>query len=329
MKTVLATILVVTVAIGTAASAQQVAAGTSADHPFVAGSPLGVTEDGRFTPISRNVKVYGAVFNAESCSYDPVRNLIVVPNRGANQNEIPNDGFVSLLNHDGSVHTARWIGVNRNGLVLNHPFGSDIRAGKLYIADVDGGTADGAPQIAVLRMFEMTTGNPVGEIRVPQSPWFNDIAVADDGTIFATQTGTQDGQTPMRLYKITSAGRASVLLEGSPLARPNGVAIDAAGNVVVVNTGNDAVLTFSPLGHLLKTEHAAMPGSDGLVVLPDGTKYVSSVLHGGVSKIMPGKAAELIATGIPSAASMCFDPAERQLVIPMNTNNAVALVRLR
>jgi hypothetical protein len=52
---------------------------------------------------------------------------------------------------------------------------------------------------------------------------------------------------------------------------------------------------------------AAQTGSDGLVVVPDGTKYVSSVQHGGVSGIPPGKAAELIAQNIPSAASMRYD----------------------
>ena len=72
-----------------------------------------------------------------------------------------------------------------------------------------------------------------------------------------------------------------------------------------------------------------MPGRDGLVIMPDGTKYVSSVRQGGVSRIRPGQPAELIATNIPSAASMCYDAGANQLVIPMNPNNAVAIVPLR
>ena len=132
----------------------------SSPAPFEAGKSLGVTADGKFSPMSANVKVYGAVVSAESCVYDPTRDLIMVVNRGANQNEIPNDGFISLLNHDGSVHTARWIGGTRNGLTLNHPFGSEINGGKLYLADSDGGTADGAPRLAVIRMFDIRTGAP-------------------------------------------------------------------------------------------------------------------------------------------------------------------------
>ncbi len=279
--------------------------------------------------MSRNVKVYGGVVSAESCMYDATRDLIMVVNRGANQNEAPNDGFVSLLNHDGSVHTARWIGATRNGLTLNHPFGSDIYGGKLYLADFDGGTADGAPRTAVIRMFDIRSGAPAGQIKVAEAPWLNDLAVAGDGTIYASQTGSPDGKTPMRIYKITPAGQASIFLEGNPLSLPNGLAIGSDGNIVVANMGNADVMTFSPSGKLVKTEQAAQTGSDGLVVMRDGTKYVSSVRLGGVSRLRPGKPAELIATGIPSAASMCFDPKANQLVIPMNPNNAVAIIKLK
>ena len=296
---------------------------------FEAGKPLGVTTDGDFVPLSPNVKVFGGVVSAESCVYDATRDLIMVVNRGANQNEVPNDGFVSLLNHDGSLHTARWIGGNRNGLTLNHPFGSDIHAGKLYLADSDGGTADGAPRVAVIRMFDIHTGSPVGEVKVAEAPWLNDIAVAKDGTLYASQTGSADGKTPMRIYKVTPSGEVNVFLEGMPLSLPNGVAIGNDGSIVVGNMGNADVLTFSPGGKLTKIEQAAQTGSDGLVIMRDGTKYVSSVRLGGVSRIRPGKPAELIATGIPSAASMCFDAKANQLAIPMNPNNAVAFIKLR
>ncbi|MET3926319.1 SMP-30/gluconolactonase/LRE family protein [Devosia sp. 2618] len=299
-------------------------------EPFVAGKPLGVTgrEDGVYTPMSDNVKVYGAVVSAESCSYDAERGLILSINRGVGQMFQENDGFVSLINHDGSVHTAKWIGVNRNGLVLNEPFGSHIRDGVLYVADRDGGTADGAPSVAVIRKFDLATGAPAGEISVPESTWFNDIEVAADGTIYATQTGGGRDELPMRLFKITPDGEASILIDGAPLLSPNGVAIDNDGNIVVLNMGDTSILTLSPEGELLKTEHAAQAGSDGIAIMEDGTKYVSSVMLGGVSKIPPGGEAELIATGIPSAASLCYDSGADQLVIPLNANNGLAFVPL-
>ena len=303
-----------------------------ANQTFAAGQLLGVVADGAYTPMSSNVKVYGAFNFAESCSYDATRGLIVVPNRGARQNEIPNDGYVSLINHDGSVHTSRWIGVNRNGLTLNDPLGSDIHNGILYIADVDGGLRTGEPRVSVVRRFDMKTGAPAGEIRNPESTFLNDLAIAKDGTIYGTQTGV-GGEKPdpktWKVFKFAPDGKASEFLVGAPLFQPNGIAMDNDGNIVVVNIGSNDVLTFSPAGTLVMTEKAVQAGNDGLVIMADGTKYVSSVRFGGVSRIRPGQPTEMIASGIPSAASMCFDSGTNQLVIPMNPNNAIALIPLK
>ncbi|NUR36376.1 MAG: gluconolaconase [Gemmatimonadaceae bacterium] len=311
--------------------------------PYVVGNPLGLpvtpTANGTFEPISPNVKVYGAIYSAESCSYDRERGVIVVPNRGVPQTVQTNDAFVSLINHDGSVHTARWIGIqspadrvrSTPALVLNEPYGSDIMNGMLYVADRDGGTSAADASIAVIRRFDMKTGAPAGEVRLPGVDWINDIEVADDGMVYATRTGAF-GERPdpatWQIWKIAPNGTASVFVQGAPLFQPNGIGVDPQGNIVVVNIGDDAVLTFSPAGQLVRTEHAAQAGSDGLVILPDGTKYVSSVRFGGISRIRPGAAAELIARNVPNAASMCYDAGASQLVIPMNANNALAFIHI-
>ncbi|MFL5498286.1 MAG: SMP-30/gluconolactonase/LRE family protein [Gemmatimonadaceae bacterium] len=316
---------------------------TPAARPLSVGNRLGLpvepSADGRFEATSSNVKVYGAIYAAESCSYDAERGLIVVPNRGVPQNVQANNAWISFINHDGSVHTARWIGVQNAAdranltppLVLNEPFGSDIVNGVLYVADRDGGTTATEPSVAVVRKFDMRTGAPAGEFRVDRSAWFNDIAVAGDGAIYATQTGDRSANpdaSTWQVWKITPDGKASIFVQGAPLKQPNGVALDRQGNIVVVNIGSTEVLTFSPAGALLKTENAVQAGNDGLVILRDGTKYVSSVLNGGVSRIRPGEPAELIARNIPSAASMCYDAGANQLVIPMNANNALAFIRI-
>jgi hypothetical protein len=307
--------------------------------PFSVGNPVGMPvtpgTGGTFEPASSNVKIYGAIYSAESCSYDEARNVIVVPNRGVPQSVQANDAFVSFINHDGSVNTARWIGVQSSAdrgklspaLVLNEPYGSDIANGELYVADRDGGTSASDPSIAVIRKFNLKTGAPAGQARVEGVDWINDIEVSDDGTVYATRTGTQDSTT-WQVWRIAPDGKPSLFIQGAPLFLPNGIAFDPQGNVVVVNIGDDAVLTFSPAGKLLKTEHAAQAGSDGLVIMRDGTKYVSSVRYGGVTRIRPGTPAELIARNIPSAASMCYDAGANQLVIPMNANNALAFIRL-
>lgn len=298
--------------IGSTALAQKPTGKTA--KPFQVGKPLGaVNEAGKFVPISDNVKVYGSFRFAESCVYDTARDLIVVMNAGVRQDMQKNDGYVSLLNPDGTVHTAKWIGATRDGLTLNHPLGSAIHDGTLYTADVD-----------VVRTFDLATGKPGRAYPVEGATFLNGIGVDKEGTIFVSNS-----RPDFRVYKITADGKVSLFVDGKPLNIPNGVAIDPEGNVVVVNVGNNDVMTFDPAsGKLLRTEHAAEGGNDGLVILPDGTKYVSSVRYGSVSKISPGKPAKVIASGIPSAASMGYDPKHKQLIIPMNNNNAVAFLKL-
>ncbi|HEY8520015.1 MAG TPA: SMP-30/gluconolactonase/LRE family protein [Gammaproteobacteria bacterium] len=302
--------LSVVLLLGSGLAAAQPPSGTQG---FRTGQPLGtVNEAGVATPITDNVKVFGSFRFAESCTYDPNRNLIVVMNAGMPQDVQPNDGYVSLVNPDGTVHTTKWIGETRDELTLNHPLGSAIQGGTLYTVDID-----------VVRTFDLATGRPGRVYEVPGATILNGIAVARDGTIYASNT-----REPERIYRITAAGEVSTFVDGPPLALPNGVAIDPDGNVVVVNIGNNSVLTFDRNGQLVRTEHAAESGNDGIVILPDGTKYVSSVRFGSVSRIRPGGQAEVVAAGIPSAASMCYDSRQNQLVIPMNNHNALAFVAL-
>ena len=324
-KNLLGPALAALMASGTALAQPAAPAANAPPKPFAAGTPLSATnEAGQVKTMSSNVKVYGSFHFAESCTFDPDRNVIVAMNAANPRNPgsppalEPNDGFVSLINPDGSVHTSKWIGATRDGLTLVHPLGSAIQGGTLYVNDGN-----------IIRTFDLKTGAPKQAFDVKEAVNLNGIGVAPDGTMYASNTGNaQQPENKPRIYKVTAAGQSSVFIDGAPLNLPNGVAVDPQGNVVVVNIGSNDVQTFDKAGKLVKTEHAKEAGNDGLVVLPDGTKYVSSVRFGSVSKIAPGKEAEVIAEGIPSAASMCYDSKQNQLVIPMNPNNALAFIKL-
>jgi len=297
-----------------------------------------------FAPASKNVRMFGALYSVESCVYDPDRGVIVAPSRGVTQSVRANDAWIALINHDGSVNTPRWIGIQNAGaerdtltppLVLNEPYGSFLRDGVLYLADRDGGTPDPAnagqttPGVAVVRTFDMATGRPLKSVIVPGSTWLNDITVAADGTVYGTNTGAADKPETWQVWKLSPGGEVSVFVQGAPLNLPNGIEMDGDGNIVVVNIGTPDVITFAPDGKVLGTEQAAQAGNDGLVIMPDGVKFVSSVRQGGISMMKPGAPAKLIAENIPSAASMCYDPKVNQLVIPMNANNGLAFVSLK
>jgi len=57
-------------------------------------------------------------------------------------------------------------------------------------------------------------------------------------------------------------------------------------------------------------------------------RLLYAVVNGGISRIRSGQPPELIARNIPNAASMCYDEGAKQLVVPMNANNALAFVPL-
>jgi sugar lactone lactonase YvrE len=164
---------------------------------------------------------------------------------------------------------------------------------------------------------------------VPGAQWLNDITVAADGTVYGTNTGAADRPETWQVWKIKPDGAASMFVQGAPLSMPNGVEVDGDGNIVVVNIGTADVISFAPDGRVVRTEQAVQSGNDGLVIMPDGVKFVSSVRLGGISMIVPGGRAKLIAENIPSAASMCYDSGANQLVIPMNANNGLAFVSLK
>ena len=141
---------------------------------FTPGGPLGtINEAGVETPMSSNVKVFGSFRTAESCTFDPDRNLILAMNNGVQDD----DGYVSLINPDGSVHTSKWIGASRDGLELNRPLGSAINDGTLYAVDVN-----------QVRMFDLASGQPMGSVTVPEATLLNGIGVAADGTVYASNT---------------------------------------------------------------------------------------------------------------------------------------------
>ena len=51
--------------------------------------------------------------------------------------------------------------------------------------------------------------------------------------------------------------------------------------------------------------------------------------QGTIARIRPGEKAEIIASGIPTAASMTYDSKRHRLVIPMNDWNAITIVELK
>ena len=91
-------LLFLVAALGPVATAQAQQTAAPADPSagtFTAGEPLKLT---------KNARTYGGFRFAESISYDAVRDLYVAVNAGMPQEMNPNDGYVALINPDGTAH---------------------------------------------------------------------------------------------------------------------------------------------------------------------------------------------------------------------------------
>lgn len=297
----------------TPALAQQAAApaaAPAATEPFKAGEPL---------PVRPNVKTFGSFCNAESVSVDTERDLYVVVSPCVSNNLRPNDGYVSLVNPDGTVHTLKWIqGNDKMGVTLNDPRGSDINHGMLYLADID-----------TVRMFDIKTGEPRGQVQIEGAVFLNDLHVTDDGTVYVTDSGSNDKPDASAIYKITPDGTVSDFARGGPLQRPNGIAFDPDGNIVTVLLANTNVLTYSPDGKLVKTEDGLEGLADGLVILKDGTKITTSLRANHLAKIPPGGKAELLVDNVFTPASIGYDAKRNRIIVPENQQNAITMIDLQ
>ena len=145
------------------------------------------------------------------------------------------------------------------------------------------------------------------------------IAAAPDGTIYVA-----DGVGAHRIYRITPAGVLSVLagsLEGfadglgvnARFSTPSGLALDAAGNLYVADTGNDAIRRITPDGTVstVAGPDAGLNGPVGVAIDPGGRVIVADTYNDRIVAVEPGGILRPIAgdghSGVEQEAAASFD----------------------
>lgn len=135
----------------------------------------------------------------ESVLYDSDRDLIYVANINDNPSEKDGNGFISILNPDGSVKVFKWI---EN---LSAPKGMAIFDGKFYVSDID-----------QLVEIDIESGKILKKYDAPNAVFLNDVAACMNGMIFVSDTRTAK-------IHVLNDGVFSVWMEGEPLKSPNGL----------------------------------------------------------------------------------------------------------
>ena len=251
----------------------------------------------------------------ETALWDSVADVYLLSNINGKPENEDNNGFISRINPDGTVASLKWIQGGVNGVTLHGPKGMVIKGDTLFAADVGG-----------VRMFDRSTGRPLGTLRA-ETRGLNDLAIGADGTIYATDLEPPSDPVaapqPAAIYRMTKHG-AEPVVKGNDLEKPDGLISDATG-FIVASFGASEVYHIDSTG--AKRTLAALPGGqlDGLIPLPSGgwavtswdTKSVYHIDHAG--GVVP------IDTGVESPAQLGFDRKRRLLLIPSFNANSLEI----
>jgi len=135
----------------------------------------------------------------ESVLYDQDRDVIYVSNIDGDPAQKDGNGFISILNSDGSEKNLHWI---KN---LDAPKGLAIFKGKLYVSDID-----------KLVEIDIEKGTILAKYDAPDAVFLNDVTACMNGMIFVSDTRTAK-------IHVLNEGKFTVWMEGKPLETPNGL----------------------------------------------------------------------------------------------------------
>lgn len=135
----------------------------------------------------------------ESAVYDKVTDAIYVSCMGNSDDIVDGDGFIAKVNLDGTIEKLHWI---EN---LDCPKGLGIYDNKLLIIDIN-----------QLITVDLATSKVLSKETITSGNFFNDLDVAPDGTIYLTESHTND------IVKVKD-GKSEIYYNISELGSVNGV----------------------------------------------------------------------------------------------------------
>jgi hypothetical protein len=259
----------------------------------------------------------------ESVLHDSIGDVYLVSNINGNPLAVDGNGFISQLGPNGDVLALKWIDGESSGITLNAPKGMAISGDTLFVAD-----------ITSVRLFDRTTGAPVGSWAIRGASFLNDVVVDAAGTVYVSDSGLRAGAGGLEptgtdaVYRFDAVGTPVRLTAGATLGRPNGLAAAPERLILVsfgtgtmfhidVESGQTSGLPSPPSGQL-----------DGVVRLADGSILVSSWQGRAVYRMGPGPQFAPVVEDIEAPADIGYDHGRSRILIPMFTTDQVLIVPL-
>jgi outer membrane protein assembly factor BamB len=251
----------------------------------------------------------------ESVVQDPATGSIYVSNIAGAVMEKNGKGFIARLRPDGTVIEREWV----KG--LNAPTGMALRDRTLYVADVD-----------ELLEINVASGEILNRYPAKGAIFLNDIAVADDGTVYVSDT-------PMNTIWSLNDGTFEPWLADDDLNGPNGLLVQG-DKLIVASFGKlpgegqkqelAGLLTVD-----IEDQSVSKLGSgdpignlDGLQLLQPGIYLVTDWDAGVLYRVdAKGKADRLIKLS-KGSADLSYLPDKKIVLIPIMLNNSLVAYTL-
>lgn len=236
---------------------------------YAAGTPLltvfagqinmsGSTLSGASPPPANGPAATATFYGPSALGVDPSGNFYVGDTQwlGSILRKISASGIVSTLAQPSNLFTFGVIG----------EIGTDSK-GNVYFSDLLNETIDAVSPSGTLSDYLGGTGIPVsGLIKSPTG-----FAFDGAGNIYVAN-GVSDGVN-VNIVKVPPGGPAAVFAtlgpasgQGSSYTFPSGMVVDQAGNLIVVDKGNDTIKKISPAGiiSILAGQPGVQGSADGL-----------------------------------------------------------------
>lgn len=241
----------------------------------------------------------------ESAYYHAPSQTIYVSNVNGTPIEKDGDGYISKLKTDGTVVDLQWV------TGLDAPKGLRAHGSTLWVADID--------QVISI---DIETGKITKRIPVEGATFLNDIATADDGTVYVADTlgnkiyRVQDGQVAEFAQEVDLESPNGLLVDGDRLLvgawGPNPSPLDFSTEVpgrfywLDLKSGAKTLITKEPLGNL-----------DGVELDGSGGYLLTDFRKGQVLRVdAEGRSTVVLDIETMGAADHAYLPGEQLLVLP-------------
>ena len=237
----------------------------------------------------------------ESVLYYQEMDVIFVANINGDPTAKDGNGFISILNPDGSEKKLDWI------TGLNAPKGMAIFKGKLYVSDID-----------QLVEIDIEKGKIVERYNASDAIFLNDVTDCMNGMIFVSDNRAK------KIY-VLNEGKFNVWMEGDPFENPNGLMAEK-GKLLV---GDNKIYEVDIKTKKITTLIEDAGGVDGLEKNNDGD-FVFSNWPGRIFIHKDGKTIKLLDTTDKNlnTADIDYDLKHDLILVPTFFDNHIVAYKI-